>query len=312
MQNVRIRLLWHPQAQFVGYHVAEQLGLGREAGIAIRCEPIRFDQGGIAALKAGDAELAVSSPSHVLKSDIAPDVCFILAIQQESSLVYPVRKSSGITQLANLAGRRIGVWPGQEDLELRWMLRKAGVSEDAVTRIPMTNTVKAFLAGQVECAQMTTYHELHLVEASLGHDALRLFSAAPFGASLLKDGLIAKREWIDANRSIAQAVVNAVLEGWYIAFTDAERALAVCEQVRPEMTMDEHRAQLRDIRALSCCGSTLIHGLGYPDPDHVDRALMALRDLGLTAPQVRAADIADQSLWQAAPSNWRSRTWALA
>ncbi len=312
MQAVRIRLLWHPQAQFAGYHIAEQLGLGSAAGIAIRCEPIRFDQGGITALKAGDAEMAVASPSHVLESDIASGLRFILAIQQESSLVYPVRASSGITALSDLAGRRVGVWPGHEDLELRWMLKKAGVPEGAVTRVPMANTLDAFLAGQVDCAQMTIYHERHLVEAALGHDALRLFSAAPFGASLVKDGLVVKHEWLAANRDIAQAVVDAVLEGWSLAFTDTERALAICQRVRPDMTAAEHRAQLRDIRVLSCRGATLTHGLGYPDPEHVARALTAMRDLGMTAPGVRAGDVADPSLWTAAPSSWRSRTWARA
>jgi len=310
MQTIRIRLLWHPQAQFAGYHIAEELKLAAGAGIDIRCQPIRFDQGGIAALLAGDAEMAVASPSHLLKSGEAANLRFILAIQQESSLVYPVRTASGIERLADLAGRRVGVWPGQEDLELRWMLHKAGVPPDAVTRVPMANTVDAFLAGEVDCAQMTSYHELHHVEETLGKANLRLFSASSLGATLLKDGLIVRHDWLSSNRRAAQAAVDAVLQGWSIAFSDAERAVSICSKVRPDMPETEHRAQLRGIRELSCVHATLSRGLGFPDPEHVRRASMAMRDLGIPVAPIAPEQIADTSLWGAAPHKWRSTAWA--
>ena len=35
-REIRIRLLWHKQAQFAGYLLAEQLDLGREAGVKIQ------------------------------------------------------------------------------------------------------------------------------------------------------------------------------------------------------------------------------------------------------------------------------------
>lgn len=310
MQTIRVRLLWHPQAQFAGYHIAEDLKLGAGAGIDIRCQPIRFDQGGIAALLAGDVEMAVASPSHLLKSGDAANLRLILAIQQESSLVYPVRTSSGIERLADLAGRKVGVWPGHEDLELRWMLHKAGVPPDAVTRVPMANTVDAFLAGEVDCAQMTSYHELHRVEETLGKSNLRLFSAGSFGATLLKDGLIVRRDWLGSNGRAAQAAVDAILQGWTIAFSEAERAVTICSKVRPDMPEAEHRAQLRGIRALSCVHATLRHGLGFPDPEHVRRAMMAMRDLGIPVAAVAPEQVADTSLWRAAAEQWRSKAWA--
>jgi NitT/TauT family transport system substrate-binding protein len=312
MQTVRIRLLWRPQAQFAGYHIAERLSLGAVGGVGIEAQPIRFDQSGIAALAAGDAELAVASPSHLLEASRPERLRFILTIQQESSLVYPVRLSSGIRTLTDLAGRRVGVWPGHEDLELRWMLRKAGLAEGSVTRVSMADTVAGFIAGHVDCAQMTTYHELHVAEQTLGHGALRRFAAADFGASLIKDGLVAEAGWLTRNRDVAQSVVNAVLQGWTIAFTDRERAAAICAEARADMPLEEHRAQLQGIRALSCRGSTFERGLGYPDQGHVNKVLEALAALRMTPPAIDSASIADDSLWQATPPEWRSKAWALS
>jgi ABC-type nitrate/sulfonate/bicarbonate transport system substrate-binding protein len=309
MTTIRIRLLWLPQAQFAGYHIAEQRGLAAPAGVAIACEPIVFGESAADAVVAGKVEMAVASPSHLLESSDPAALAFILAIQQESPLVYPVKRASGITRLADLAGRKVGVWPGHEDLELRWMLRRAGVDERAVERVPVNDTVAALCEDQVAAAQMTTYHELHQAEHRLGEGALLPFSAAAHGASLLKDGLLVRKDWLARNAATAQAVVDAVLQGWTIAFTDPDAALAACAVARPDMGRAEQAAQLADIRSLSLRGATLAHGLGYPDPDHVARALQAMREVGLPAPALAPAAVADPRFWQAAPARCRAVAW---
>lgn len=309
MTTVRIRLLWHPQVQFAGYHLAESRGLASAAGVAVACEPIVLGDSGTDAVLEGRVEMAVASPSHLLESRDPAGLAFILAIQQESPLVYPVKRASGIARLADLAGRKVAVWPGHEDLELRWMLRRAGIDERAVERLPVDDTVAALVEDRVAAAQMTIYHELHQAERRLGPDALLPFAAASLGASLLKDGLLARKDWLARNAATAQAVVDAVLQGWTLAFTDAPAALDACAAARPDMGRAEHAAQLRDIRALSLRGATLAHGLGYPDPEHVARALRAMGEVGLAAPALDPAAVADGRFWQAAPARWRSAAW---
>ncbi|MFB2553045.1 ABC transporter substrate-binding protein [Ensifer soli] len=306
--TVRIRLLWHKQAQFAGYLLAERLGLARRHGVEIVCEGLDFSLKHVAAVLAGATQMAVASPSHILESARPDDLRFVLAIQQESPLVYPARKADGIRQLADLSGRKVGVWPGHEDLEFRWMLARAGVSPDAVTRIEMPDTVGPFLAGDTASAQMTNYHELHVVEAALGHDGLTLFSAADVGASLLKDGLVVDRRLTERDPQVVQAVVDAVLEGWTIAFREPERAVEACVAARPDMTAGDQRRQLADIRALALRGATLTHGLGYPDPAHVTRAAEALRAVEGKAVVHHAT--ADPRFWQAAPEAFRPRSFS--
>jgi len=309
MKEVRIRLLWRPQAQFAGYHIAERMNLAREAGVSIVCEPIRADQPGTEALFSGDVQMAVASPSHLLESRYPADLRFILAIQQESSLVYPVKMSSEIESVAGLRGRRVGVWPGHEDLELRWMLLKAGVADGGTERIPLADTVTPFLADEIDCAQMTIYHELHHAEESAGHDRLRILTANPLGASLLKDGLLVHQRWIEKNRDLVQVTVDAILTGWSLAFTNEKAALDACMDARSDMSRAEHARQLRDIRGLSLQGASLTHGLGYPDPRHIRRALDAMRDLGIPTTGLPGEDAVDTSFWHNAPVEWRSANW---
>ncbi|MEZ5925287.1 MAG: ABC transporter substrate-binding protein [Hyphomicrobiaceae bacterium] len=308
---VRIRLMWFPQAQFAGYHLAEQRDLGLKDGVRIHCEPIEFNDPGVDALLDGRVEMAVLSPSHLLESRSPTDLRFIATIQQTSALAYPARRSAGVREPKDLVGKRVGVWPGGEDLELRWMLTKCGADIDRVARLPFADTASAFLEGKVDCAQMTIYHELAHVEHTLEAGEVVTLKAADHGASLVKDGLIARSDWLQANPEIAQAAVNAILEGWTVAFTDQAAALDACEFARPDLSREAHREQLAAIRRLALQGPTHTRGLGYPDRQHVEDALAALRGTGERI-DVQSGEVWTDRFWRAAPERWRSMQWLSA
>lgn len=302
----RINLLWQRQAQFAGYLVAQALRLGAPRGIAIDTSPLDFNRGPVDTVLAGASEFAVASPSHLLESVRADELVMILAVQQDSAMVYPAHRSRGIEELADLAGRRVGVWPGHEDLELRWMLLRAGVDPESVARIPMGDTVTPFMAGEIDCAQMTVYHELHQLHAAgHGEDRLRLFRAADSGAALVKDGLITTRRLVDARPEFVQAVVDTVLEGWARAFADPRLGVECCLQLGRGLDRAGQAQQLADIRALVFPAGGRAAALGYPDPVHLERAVRALRDLGLPVSPLAARQGIDTRFWEAAPRSAR-------
>ncbi|MGF1611823.1 MAG: ABC transporter substrate-binding protein [Kiloniellales bacterium] len=308
MRTASINLLWQPQAQFAGYLVAERLDLGRPWGVRIETSPLVFGIGPVRSVLGGGSLFGVASPAHLLKADPAA-LSLLLVMQQESALVYPVRKESGIERLADFAGRRISVWPGGEDLELRWMLHKAGLAPHAVERIPQVDPVTPFLAGETDSAQVTLYHELHLIEeAGLGPERLRLFRAADQGAALVKDGLMTSRRLVEQEPDFVQAVVNAVMAGWAHAFQHPEEAVAICCQARSALSPESQRRQLADIRALTFCGATRTKGLGFPDPLHVERAARALADLGTTPESLAFDDVIASDFWTAAPVSFKLRS----
>jgi ABC-type nitrate/sulfonate/bicarbonate transport system substrate-binding protein len=297
----RIRLLWHPQAQFAGYLLAEHPDPEGGRRAVLRTSAMVPGIGPLEALFSGDAEFAVASPSHLLESSRAADGVMLLTIQQASALVYPAHREHGIGCLEDLRGRRIAVWPGNEDLELRWMLQRAGVPPQAVARVPMPDTVAPFRRGEVDCAQMTVYHELHEVTEGEGRcDDLVLFRAEQVGASLLKDGLFTTRRLADREPERVQQVVDAVLHGWARAFADPRGAVDACLLARPELRRDAQAHQLEVIRSLAGAGCAPEHGLGYPDPAHVERAARAMTDLGHPV-AVDPARVVRAEFWRRAP-----------
>ena len=306
--DVRIRLLWLPQAQFAGYLVAERETRLQGKSTRIICQGADMSTGPAAAVLRGECEFAVASPAHILESGAPADLVWLLTIQQESPLVYPVSRTSGIGSPGDLSGCRVAVWPGNEDLELQWMIARAGLDANRVRRLPVADTVAAYLAGEADSAQMTSYHELHQLEAALpGRGEFRLLRAADQGIGLLKDGLIARRDYVEKNDTLVGDVVCAILAGWTLAFTDKEAAIEACLAARPELDREDQARQLEDIRVLSRGGATRSHGLGYPDPAHAENALAAARETGLQGPFVTASEMTVQRFWHSAPSAFRRR-----
>lgn len=298
-----IQLLWIPQAQFAGYLLAEHSDAGRKRGIAIRHRPMDFTIGPVEAVLTGQADFAVASPSHILESGCPNELRFLLTIQQESPLVYPVRHDSGIETVRDLAGRRVAVWPGGEDLELRWTLLRSGVNPHTVERVPTKDTPNLFLSGEVDSAQVTQYHELHQIEAGGVHrDQLRLLRARDHAAALIKDGLITSRRLVVEEPEFVQAVVDTCIEGWSRAFDDGEAAVCACLALGDGLDAITQRRQLDEIRELSLTGATHTHGLGYPDPKHVKHAARALADTGHALPLSSWDHVLDQRFWENAPA----------
>lgn len=304
--EARIRLLWLPQAQFAGLLLAEQWSRRQAGGVRIVCEPATFEKGPTAAVLQGESDFAVASPAHILESDSPGDLVWLLTIQQESPLVYPVWRDSGIEGPRDLAGRSVAVWPGNEDLEFQWMLKRSGLDPSRVGRVPVQDTVAVFLDREVECAQMTCYHELHVLQDDLQDtSSVDLLRAVDHGASLIKDGLIARRDFVERNAALTQAIVSVVLDGWARAFREPDAAVDACLAARPDMNREAHARQLEDIRALSLCGATLTHGLGYPNLAHAQNAIQAASEVGLHAPQLSADEMTLARFWEGAPAESR-------
>lgn len=285
--------MWWPQAQFAGPILAERRGLARRRGVELVLQPPAPARGPVEAVLAGDAEACVASPSHLLECRDPYALRLVAVVQQTSPLLYPVRRLDGIRGFADLAGRAVAVWPGGEDLELRWALHRAGVPAEAVRRVATLDTASAFRAGEVASCQVTSYHEWHALE---GED-LSALRADDLGCGLAKDGLLVRA---DLPRRVVQALLEAVLEGWVRALASPEDAVEACLALRPELGAADQSRQLAEISRLIRSGASLTHGLGFPDPVHLERAAAAMTELGEPLPDGWRG-LVETSFWQAAP-----------
>ena len=309
--KVRLRLLWHPQAQFAGALIAQHHNIASTHGITLECQPVDYNEDPISAVLKGNADLCVASPSHLFESDNPEELLFLLNFQQASPVIFLARRDRGISDIRSLSGHRVAVWPGKEHLEFLWMLQKSGISSDSIEFVQTADTVQHLLDGDVSCAQMTTYNEyFEFIDQGGNPDDVVTFLPGDFGCDLIKDGIIAHRDWVEENPEPTQSVVNSLLEGWTRALQNQEEALELCTQLRPDMSLQRHLAQYEEIKKLILCDATFKHGLGYPDMKRVDRAANAVHDIAGRKPMQNNEFCADSNFWRAAPSQFRSTEWS--
>ncbi len=308
--KVRLRLLWYPQAQFIGALLAEHSEIASQYGIELECQPVDFDEGPISAILSNHADLCVASPSHIFESSKPESLVFLLTFQQSSSLVYLARRDHGIDNIHCLAGKRIAVWPGSEDLELRWMLHKAGVPSSDIEFVPTGDTVQMLLSGEVSCAQMTTYNEYieYLEHGGNEINTLTLF-ARDYGADLIKDGIVATRSWLEADPDRAQAVVDSILAGWMHSLDFPDKAIELCMKLRPDVDRQFHWMQFNDIKNLINCGATSSHGLGFPDIRHLRQSAKAVADLHKNKFNFDLEMLVEEKYWYSASASIRRPKW---
>lgn len=310
MEKIRLRLLWFPQAQFIGALLAEHRDFASRRGYQLECQPVDFSEGPVSAILSGNADLCIASPSHMLESSEPESLVFLLTFQQLGSCVYLARKDHDIDKIRCLAGKRIAVWPGSEDLELKWMLSKAGVPLSDIEFVPTVDTVQMLMDGQVSCAQMTTYNE-YLKFLKLGGDESTVLTlhARDYDADLIKDGVVALKSWVESDTVRAQAVVESLLAGWTHALHHQSDAIDLCKQIRTDVEEEHHRMQYSEIKKLIASGATNSHGLGFPHTDHLKKAATAVSDVESGQFDFDVSRLVDTQYWQAAEPSLRQTAW---
>ena len=311
MEKIKLRLLWHIQPQFAGAVMSQHSGIAARHGIDLNCQPIRFKEGPIDAVISGSADLCVASPSHMLESKNVESLVFLGTFQQTSPVIHVARKDCGIKSIADLAQSRIGVWPGNEDLELKWMLSKVGLDLDEIEFVPTGDPVDLLLHKEVSSAQMTTFNEyIQFLEREGNLDSVLCLSASDYEAELIKDGLVTTKNWIDENPDRAQNVVNSLLEGWTYALNHPEEAVGLCAKLRPDVEQRLFHEQFNEVQKLIFTGPTLTEGLGNPHLMHMQRAIESVFDVYGREVKKSAEHYVSDIFWQNAPSQFRRTDWS--
>lgn len=224
--RLRLMLAWQPQAQFAGYYLARERGFYRAAGIEAEILGGGPERSPLAALRSGEADLAILWLATAIKARAAGvPLVNVAQVLPRSSLVLVARADSGIQGLDDLEGRRVAVWRGDTGLAVEALLRAHRL---AVRRIPQSSTVNLFLRGAVDVMSATLYNEYHLLlDAGLEPEDLRVVRLADGGIDFPEDGLYVLEDTWRERRAPIEAFIAATRSGWEEAFADPEAAVDV-------------------------------------------------------------------------------------
>ena len=243
-KRARLVTLWSPQAQFAGFYVALEKGMYARRGVALAILPGGPGISPGRMLRDGRAEFAVLWLSTALRErDAGTPLVNLAQVIQRSAMMLIAKRSSGIRTVADMRGRKVGVWGGDFTIPPRALFTQAGIE---VREIPQTHTVNLFLRGGIDVTSAMWYNEYHtILNAGLDPDELTVFPLADLGIRFPEDGLYTLDRTVAADPALVGAVVAGSREGWAYAFAHPEEALDIVIRYMREAHLPANRVHQR-------------------------------------------------------------------
>lgn len=232
LKKATLMPLWSPQAQFAGYYVALEKGIYARHGIELKILQAGPGHSPAQSLKDGTADFALLWLTTALQQRATGTNLVNLAqMVQRSSMMLIARKNSGIRTVADMHGRKVGMWGGDLSLPPQVLFARQGIK---VREVPQSNTVNLFLRGGIDVTSAMWYNEYHTILISgVDKEELQVISLHEQGMNFPEDGIYALETTVRKDPALAKAFVTASLEGWRYAFDHPDEALdIVIQQIR--------------------------------------------------------------------------------
>jgi NitT/TauT family transport system substrate-binding protein len=235
---VKLQLQWYAQAQFAGYYAAVDQGYYEDEGLDVSIIEGSADIVPIDVLTAGDVDYAISWVPKVLGSiEQGAAVTDVAQIFERSATTQVSFKDKGITEPADLAGKKVGSWGYGNEWELFAGMQKADVGLKDISLVQQAFDMNGFLAGDIDAAQAMTYNEyaqvLETKNPKTGElytpDDLNVINWNDAGTAMLQDAIWAPSEKLSDSDFADQTVkfIKASIKGWVYVRDHPEEAAKI-------------------------------------------------------------------------------------
>jgi len=309
LENVSVQLKWVPQAQFAGYYAAQARGYYKKFGLDVTLKvggpSITPEQ----VVASGQAQIGLDwLPSLLATRDTGTNLVNIAQMFARSGMTELTWKSSGITSIAKMKDRTVGVWCCGNQFELYAALTKYGMDPAHNKGVRIFNQpfdMKAFLNRQIDAAAAMTYNELAQVLESKNSKTgklytlrdLNVFKLQNQGTGMLEDGLFTTADWLHSHRNVAERFVAASDWGWIYCRDHPAQCVNIVLKNGPTLGKGHQTWQMNEINALVWPNKL---GIGVMDAKAFARtAAIALR-YGVIKHKVNANTAYDHSIAKAA------------
>jgi NitT/TauT family transport system substrate-binding protein len=213
LTKIRLPMGYIPSVQYAPFYVAVENGYYAEEGLEVEFD-YKFETDGVALVGANELPFSLVSAEQVpLARAQGLPVVYVMSWWQDYPVAIAVNANSGIQQLADLKGKKIGL-PGlfgASYVGLRALLDAAGLKESDVTLDSIGyNQVEALVAGREDAVVVYANNEPFQLKAN-GYDA-RIFSVKDY-AHLASNGLLTNEETIQNNPDLIRRFIRATMRG---------------------------------------------------------------------------------------------------
>ncbi|MCK5539651.1 MAG: ABC transporter substrate-binding protein [Deltaproteobacteria bacterium] len=217
---------WVPQAQFVGYYVAQETGIYKEYGLDVEIisgGPQRSSSDYLKNGKADFASLWLVTGLDLCNQGV--EVINLAQIVQRSALMLVAKKSSDILKPSDMEGRKVGLWGPPFEIQPKIFFKQYNLD---VEPLQQSYSINLFLRDGVAVTSAMWYNEYHtILNAGINPDELTTFFYADHNLNYPEDGIYVLKETWQQEPALCRAFVKASLKGWRRAFAEPELALDI-------------------------------------------------------------------------------------
>ncbi len=213
LDTVHLQLKWKHQFQFAGYYAALEKGYYRDAGLNVIIDEESDTKEPIGEVTQGRAEFGIGTSELVVARSQGKPVVVLGAIFQHSPFIFLVRKNSGITNVQELAGKKVAIEP--QAAELLAYLKYEGLDLKQIDAIPHPYDTAPLISGEIDAMSAYSTDEPFKLKQA-GVDYL-MFDPRAGGIDFYGDTLFTSEAQIKNHPARVRAFLDASLKGWKYA-----------------------------------------------------------------------------------------------
>jgi NitT/TauT family transport system substrate-binding protein len=260
--KVTLQLKWTTQAQFAGYYAAKAMGYYDKQNLDVTLKPGGPDITPEQVVASGQAQFGLDwLPALLAARDKGADLVNISQVFSRSGMTELTWRSSGITTIKQMKGKKVGVWCCGNQNELYAALVKNGLDPTKdVTIVNQPFDMSLFLNHQVDAAAAMTYNELAQVLETKNPKTGKLYQLSDLnvikmqnaGTAMLEDGVFTQGSYLKdpTHQDIAKRFLTASFQGWIYCRDHAAACLKDVLDNGPTLGAGHQRWQLNEINAL--------------------------------------------------------------
>lgn len=273
---VTLQLKWVTQAQFAGYYAAADQGFYADEGLDVTIRPGGPDIVPEQVVLGGQAEFGIDWLDNLLATrDQGQDIVNVAQVFTRSGMTELTWADSGLDEITDLRGKKVGVWLGGNEHKLFAALTKNGLDPQTdVQVVAQPFDMNLFLSREVDAAAAMTYNELAQVLETENPETgelyqledLNVFRMSELGTGALEDGIFVRGDWIadEENQDLARRFLKASFRGWIYCRDNPDECVDIVLANGPTLGEGHQRWMMNEINDLIWPAPL---GIGVMNPD---------------------------------------------
>ncbi|MBC2593957.1 ABC transporter substrate-binding protein [Ruficoccus amylovorans] len=215
---IRVQLKWLHQFQFAGYYAAVEKGFYARRGLEVELIEGQPELDPAKRVLGGGAEYGVGTPEILLDYANGEPLVALGVVFQHSPYVFLATLDSGISDVSQLAGKRIMMEP--QAAELYAYLAREQVPMESLVVLPHSFSAHDLLDGTVDAmSAYATDEEFTLTRENVPYST---FSPRSGGVDFYGDLFFTTQSELRQHPERVRAFYEATIEGWQYALDHPE------------------------------------------------------------------------------------------